>query len=424
MILGGLTGRAQAGVNAPGMFAGYGDVRPTPTFVPSPQGVGPMIPGVTPGLPTPNLPPIATPGDIGSSSLALPPSAPVDITRLLEQARAQAAGILGPEQAPAAPRRGAADILSKVFELLSQSVAASLSRDPGGAMMDFQRQALALKQNEIERKRQDQERRQQLTAQIFNSSVNDATIERRQRDADARLNERQFQADIRDDQRAAANQAAMDYRAELKRIDDDAKLKMAEQRALAEQERKDLITQEKDIRLQANTFIDDFKIPRAQAIRFSRYEITGTPLSAADQKVYDRIEKYRPQDSSGGGSGGGRGGVGTAGVNQKLAQFEIMKGQLGAAMNRGDAKAEAAIRAKLDALAAKMPSNVETGYDPTGVWPYAKIRGTNPGRSTPAPGATATAAESPARAAARAKLKANGYSDAEATSELDRLGVR
>src|SRR5262249_39941006 len=38
--------------------------------------------------------------------------------------------------------------------------------------------------------------------------------------------------------------------------------------------------------------------------------------------------------------------------------------------------------------------------------------------------AMAIGAESPARKTARAKLKANGYSDAKATQELDRLGVK
>lgn len=83
----------------------------------------------------------------------------------------------------------------------------------------------------------------------------------------------------------------------------DAKKAELEQK---EQERKDAKERAAAIRALANTFTDDFKISREQAVRFAQHEINGSPLSAADAKKYGRIEKYRPSAGGSGGTGSGK----------------------------------------------------------------------------------------------------------------------
>lgn len=71
-----------------------------------------------------------------------------------------------------------------------------------------------------------------------------------------------------------------------------------------EQDRKDAKDRASAVTTLANTFTDDFKIPRDLARRFADFEINQTPLSQADAKKYGRIEKYRPSAGGTGGAGG------------------------------------------------------------------------------------------------------------------------
>jgi hypothetical protein len=71
-----------------------------------------------------------------------------------------------------------------------------------------------------------------------------------------------------------------------------------------EQARKDAKDRKAAITTLANTFTDDFKVSRQEALRFAQHEIEGTPLGAADAKRYGRIEKYRPSTGGTGGAGG------------------------------------------------------------------------------------------------------------------------
>jgi len=228
--------------------------------------------------------------------------------------------------------------------------------------------------------------------------------------------DRQFELDVKE----RARQLGLQDEKEIALFRDALTEKRERERRQAESEAAEVEAQakmERDIRAQADRLFDDFKgagggISRAQAIRFAKYEVLGEPLTAQDQKAYSRTVAPTKQ------------GVAGDSAKNKLARFEVLKGQLGAARARGDVETERNILRNLDALAAKMPSYIETGYDPSGMWPYAKVRGTNPQppqqSAPPAPPAT----ESPNRSAARAKLVANGYSDAEATQELDRLGIK
>lgn len=217
ILSGGLTGRALAGIQPPAALAGFGDVRPTPTFVPSPSGVGPMITGGgMPALPGVNLPPIATPGDPGSSSLAIGPDAPLDFNSALERARAAASGILGPD-APAAPEKGPG-ALSTILQILAQGVTAAMSRDPGAALQGFQNQALALKQQKQQQQQQQKERREALTAQIFSGEVASDRRAAEEKRREQRQDEREFQAYQNRQREILGEQAYRANEAELTRI--------------------------------------------------------------------------------------------------------------------------------------------------------------------------------------------------------------
>jgi hypothetical protein len=227
--------------------------------------------------------------------------------------------------------------------------------------------------------------------------------------------DRQFEIEVQN----RARQAGLEDQMAIEKFRDallTERQRKDDERAQAAAEAEAQAKMERDIRAQADRLFDDFKgnqgggISRAQAIRFAQYEITGLPLSPLDQKAYNRV--VAPVKA----------GQPTEGAREKLARFETLKGQLGAARARGDVNAEAAILKRLDEMAARMPSFIETGYDKTGMWPYAKVRGTNPQPQGQAQGQAQT--ESPNRAQSRARLVANGYSNDEATRELDRLGIK
>ena len=121
-------------------------------------------------------------------------------------------------------------------------------------------------------------------------------------------------------------------------------------------------------------------------------------------------------------------------MGKAIQAFEGLKQSLIDSEARGDAAMSARLRQRLNSmavtLAAKYPQ-LEVGGLDSG-WPYVKPRGQS-STSPPAietvetlPGGIrlTTLGVSMSRAEAKARLMANGYSDAEAEQELNRLGVR
>jgi len=103
-----------------------------------------------------------------------------------------------------------------------------------------------------------------------------------------------------------------------------------------EQARKDAKDRKAAVTTLANTFTDDFKVSRQEALRFAQHEIEGTALSAADAKRYGRIEKYRPA-AGGTGSGGGSGKVMVEIVNPDGSTSVVpFNQQVSAAINAGN----------------------------------------------------------------------------------------
>lgn len=103
-----------------------------------------------------------------------------------------------------------------------------------------------------------------------------------------------------------------------------------------EQARKDAKDRKAAITTLANTFTDDFKVSRQEALRFAQHEIEGTPLSAADAKRYSKIEKYRPS-AGGSGAGGGSGKVMVEIVNPDGSTSVVpFNQQVSAAINAGN----------------------------------------------------------------------------------------
>lgn len=368
----------------------------TPPFFPTGQIPGGQVPAtLDPSFPIPESPPPA-------------PSLPLD-RDIIERHLA----LLGP--APTPPPATQPSRLQRIALALQGFGAGVQGQGPQFlAALNEQRERPQREFEEQQRQFDRQKLQLGLRGLEAAQSAEDKRQARQQAEAD-----RNFELDVAD----RARQLGFDNQVEIEKLrdamltkrqreDDERAAELARGQAEA--------ARQKEIRAQTDRLFDDFKgekagISRAQARRFANFEVLGVPLTAQDRKAYDRTVAPIRQGGT------------TAGGREKLARFETLKGQLGAARARGDVDAERAIIKRLDEMAARMPSYIETGYDPTGMWPFAKIRGTNP-QATPQP-ATATAtgqpqAESPNRAGARAKLVANGFNDAEATRELDRLGIK
>lgn len=426
-LLAQLSGRSRAAMNLPAV-QDLMNLAQTPPFIPAPA-IGPMAP--PPSLPVPPVrtQPIPAPGEPGAQSLAFPPEAPLDYNAILARAGQTAGAIMGP---PPAPER-APGFLQGLLQALQQGVQAGLTNDPGAALAEFRRQEFLKQRDKELAAREDRAEGRRLTAQIYTGEVANERAERRETRREQRDEERDLQNYLRDQQRILGDQVFRANEAQLQRIWEEKREGMRAEAAAKTAQEKAEADRKQDIRNQANTLFDDFKetgISRSQAIRFAQHEILDAPLSAADRKVYDR--KIAPV----------RQGNPTEGAKDKLARFEILKGQLEAARARGDDVAERGILKKLDDMAAKMPSYIETGYDDEGETPYARVREPGPKKGTPSTArqmgikpvegmrfdlsgrGPAPGAESQTRAASRKKLVANGYSDAEATRELDRLGVK
>jgi len=107
-----------------------------------------------------------------------------------------------------------------------------------------------------------------------------------------------------------------------------------------------------------------------------------------------------------------------------VANMDAAKAAVVSAVQRGDVRSERLLRRKLDAAVgnlARFPGQIEYGG---GEWPWAKLVTTqgNGGLAGGQPGQPQGA--SPARAQAKSKLMAAGYSDVEAEQELNRLGIK
>jgi hypothetical protein len=103
-------------------------------------------------------------------------------------------------------------------------------------------------------------------------------------------------------------------------IDLERDAKKAEAERL-EQERKDA----KDRKVRADNIakelFDDLKISRQQARAFAEFEVNQTPLSKADAKVYNRLEKYRRPT----GGVGAFSGADSSTAQRTISEFETLK---------------------------------------------------------------------------------------------------
>ncbi len=409
-FLAALTGQSQAAMMPPEL-ADLMRLAGTPPFIPQQGQTVPMAPqlNVPPANGNGTAPTIATrPRVVGDVPFETPAAQPLDYNAILARANQMAGQILGP--AAAEPQPG---LLQSILKALGEGIQVGISQDPGAALGNLQQRRGAEALNRQERQDRREATRQALAAQLYTGELTDAREDiketrRVQRDEDREF--RQYmnrQREILGDREFRSNETALERMWEEKKERDRREAARITQAKTDEENRK------KDVRTQANTIFDDYKsegISRSQAVRFAELEVNGTPLPAADRKAYDRTVKS------------GKEGKATPGAKERLAQFEIKKGQLGAAIERGDSVAERAIRKQLDDIMAKMPSYIKTGYgkdDQGRQWPYAKVRGTQQGAA-----AQQAASESPTRAQSRVKLEANGYSAEEANRELDRLGIK
>lgn len=338
----------------------------TPPFLP-----GPVTPPFVPQLPTPNLPPVATPGEEGSSALALPPISPVDLAGALARARTATTGILGPEPGPPVPGPGGVKgFLQGLAGALQQGVQAGFTENPGATLLALQQQARTRAEREQEQSREERQRRQALTAQIYSSEVADERRARLEEAREQRNAEREFQRYVRDqqtlDKRIGAQTDLEELKQKFEQAQRDAKEAEAQRKAAEAQQRAD----EKEVRVRTGQIYDDYKggVPRQAAKQIAEFEVYGTPLSKEAQKTYNNAAKVKR----------GLGGVGPKG-QQFIGQFESIKADYANAVARGDSTGENFNLKRLETLMKKAPADVEVGYDPTGKWPYAKIRGTNPG---------------------------------------------
>src|SRR5262245_20853056 len=175
------------------------------------------------------------------------------------------------------------------------------------------------------------------------------------------------------------------------------------------------------------------------ADNLSQHIVNGTPLSPAAEKFRSvqankaLAQIARLQRLTGGGEGSGGGGF--AGASKKavnaVKQFEAAKQKYVEAVATGNARGKEQggleLRRLFRALA-KFPE-IETGYDQSGQYPYAKIR-TPQGSIGLVPQQAASPTNvSPQptfrnRAEAKAMLMREGYSDSEADNELNYLGIK
>jgi len=254
-----------------------------------------------------------------------PLPAPVDA----EGIRSRFAGMAGPE--PTAPAMEPTSVIIRIARAL-QGFGAGVQGQGPQFLAQLAEQREAPQREYRARKERFDARKQDLefAGEQAVLSAEDRRAQRTQQLLDKQA-DRDFEESLkRAGLKSAAAIAQMRAAFELER---DARKAEFERQ---EQARKDTKDRKAAITTLANTFTDDFKVSRQEALRFAQHEIEGTALSAADAKKYGRIEKYRPS-AGGGGSGAAAGKVMVEIVNPDGSTSVVpFNQQVSAAINNGN----------------------------------------------------------------------------------------
>jgi hypothetical protein len=258
----------------------------------------------------------------------VPPSlpAPVDADAI----RSRFAGMAGPE--PVAPTVEPTSLIIRVARAL-QGFGAGV-QGQGPQFLEGLRQERERPQREFRAQKERFDTRKQELQFAGEQAVLSAEDRRAQRtqqlldkQADRDFEESIKRAGLKSAEAIAQMRAAFDLERDARKAEFERQ----------EQARKDAKDRKAAITTLANTFTDDFKVSRQEALRFAQHEIEGTPLSAADAKRYGKIEKYRPSAGGAGGSGGGSGKVMVEIVNPDGSTSVVpFNQQVSAAINAGN----------------------------------------------------------------------------------------
>lgn len=255
----------------------------------------------------------------------VPPSLPAPVDA--EAIRSRFAGMAGPE--PQAPTVEPTSMIIRIARALQGFGAGVQGQGPQFlAQIAEQREA---PQREFRARKERFDTRKQELGVMAEQAVLSAEDRRAQRtqqlldkQADRDFEESIKRAGIKSAEAIAQMRAAFDLERDARKAEFERQ----------KQARKDAKDRKAAITTLANTFTDDFKVSRQEALRFAQHEIEGTPLSAAEAKRYSRIEKYRP-------SAGGSGGAGSSGkvmveiVNPDGSTSVVPFGQVSGAINSG-----------------------------------------------------------------------------------------
>ncbi|MCI0659650.1 MAG: hypothetical protein L0220_01115 [Acidobacteria bacterium] len=321
-----------------------------------------------------NLPPIATPGEPGSSSLAFAPVTP-DPTIMQQLMQ------FAPPR-PVEPVAQPVSTLQKIALALQGFGAGVQGRGP-----QFLAQLQEQREKPQREYRQQVERYEDVTRQLGVRGVEETRRDVAERKREQLKAERDLQDFMRQQEAILGEQLFRERQAELKRMFDEKQERIkAEAAAQKEQERK-----EKEVRARADKFKDR---PRTQAIRWARLEVSGEPLQPGDQKAYDKYV-IDPDKPKGSGSGaGGFGGVSTDGI---VRQFEALKARFLTAERNGDRGLQDRIAAQFPKIMGELEKRgYQVGYDPSFTYPYVKPRGQAPAVAPASASAPATRAAAPA----------------------------
>jgi len=279
-------------------------------------------------------------------------------------------------------------------------------------------------QREFEARREQYEERR--------SAVGLAGLEAAQRAADREQARQQAAADRRFDLEVQerGRQLGLRDQAEMEMLRDTLLTKRQREEREADERRQQATFRNQQMR-DARTFASAYRKAGATdgiARELGEYDAglrDGlSPTAAKWESAAVQLNEIRQQRERRLAAGAGRSGAGgsantNAAAQKALAQFESVKQQVSDAVARGDAAGEAQLRRRLASAfnnLTRFPGVFELGYDQSGQWPYAKIRGQSAAQPPPQAG--------PRRAEAKAKLMANGFSEADAEAELNRLGIK
>jgi len=310
-------------------------------FGPATTGVQQAILALLQGRsPSPVAPvPLAPTGGIGplemdtTAALAAlqpqPVPAPLPGPVDAEAIRSRFAGMAGPE--PAAPTVEPTSLIIRIARAL-QGFGAGVQGQGPQFLAQLAEQREAPQREYRARKERFDARKQDLefAGEQAVLSAEDRRAQRTQqlldKQADRDFEESLKRAGLKSAEAIAQMRAAFDLERDARKAEFERQ----------EQARKDAKDRKAAVTTLANTFTDDFKVSRQEALRFAQHEIEGTALSAADAKRYGRIEKYRPA-AGGTGSGGGSGKVMVEIVNPDGSTSVVpFNQQVSAAINAGN----------------------------------------------------------------------------------------